>query len=251
MPLSSRVYALLPKAIRVSRLTLVCLSGGMLLLNASLVPLARADTSTASLASLVASGSGRASADTQATTVRTAMQQDRDLSAKLRVAALDKYGPVAATLTPALASALGAPAARGGQVPGVGSLSPFPIALRLGAMVSPRTKFAGGIDITFPRIGIGPGWETRADADAIVSANLGGVSTLVPLTIDEIYSKGLIGGNRIYLGGGIGPYIGSQTRFGGKVFVGADFARHLGAEVGVHFPGSSNTLVTAQIRVSM
>src|SRR5947209_7839412 len=35
-----------------------------------------------------------------------------------------------------------------GQIPGVGALSPFPINLRLGAMFSPRTKGAVGVDVS-------------------------------------------------------------------------------------------------------
>lgn len=140
---------------------------------------------------------------------------------------------------------------RGGQL---GPLSlipkPFPLHLRLGAMLSPRTKFDGGIDVTLGR-GVLPSLTTRIDADAIVSANFHGISTLVPITLDQIYSKGLIGGNRIYFGAGIGPYISEQTRFGGKLFIGADLAVRIGVEGAVHFSGSGDPLLTLQARVGL
>jgi hypothetical protein len=141
--------------------------------------------------------------------------------------------------------------ARGGQLPPVGAISPFPISLRLGAQISPRTKFVGGVDVTLSGFHILPGLQTRIDGEAIVSANFHGISTLIPVTINQVYSKGLVAGKRIYLGGGIGAYIGEVTHFGGKVFAGADFTSRLGGEVDLHFPGIGDTLVTAQIRIGL
>ena len=128
--------------------------------------------------------------------------------------------------------------------------NPFPLHLRVGAMLSPRTKFDVGIDATLGR-GILPGLSTRIDADAILSANFHGISTLFPVTLDQIYSKGLIGGNRIYFGAGIGPYIADTTRFGGKLFIGADLAVRIGVEGAVHFSGSGDPLLTLQARVGL
>ena len=127
---------------------------------------------------------------------------------------------------------------------------PFPLHLRLGAMLSPRTKFDGGIDVTLGR-GVLPSLTTRIDADAIVSANFHGISTLVPITLDQIYAKGLIGGNRIYFGAGVGPYISEKTRFGGKLFMGADLAVRIGVEGAVHFSGSGDPLLTLQARIGL
>ncbi|HZT41680.1 MAG TPA: hypothetical protein VFA07_05805 [Chthonomonadaceae bacterium] len=137
------------------------------------------------------------------------------------------------------------------QVPPIGAFSPFPVALRLGAMLSPRTKADVGIDVTLPHLGIGPGWDARLDADVIISANFGGISTLVPITFDEIYTHTLPGGAPIYIGGGIGAYIGNTTRFGGKVLVGAGLSKQLAAELAVHWPGFSDTLVTLQLRIGL
>ncbi len=140
---------------------------------------------------------------------------------------------------------------RGGQLGPLDLIpKPFPLHLRLGAMLSPRTKFDGGIDVTLGR-GILPSSTTRIDADAILSANFRGISTLVPITLDQIYSKGLLGGNRLYFGAGLGPYIAERTRFGGKLFIGADLAVRIGVEGAVHFSGTGSPLLTLQARVGL
>lgn len=138
-----------------------------------------------------------------------------------------------------------------GQLPPVGAISPFPVSLRLGAQISPRLKFVGGVDVTLSGVHIIPALQTRIDADAIVSANFKRISTLIPVTFDQIYSKGLVAGTRIYVGGGIGVYIGEITNFGGKVFVGGDFTSRFGGEVDLHFAGLGDPLVTAQLRVGL
>lgn len=139
-------------------------------------------------------------------------------------------------------------ARRGGQLSTEGRRYPF--AIRLGALLSPRTKFMGGIDITFPSLGIASGWVGRVDAEAILSANFGGISTLVPVTFNEVYyAPERSGSVRFYGGGGIGPYFGEVTRFGGKLFIGANFTPHLSGEVGVHFAGQGDALISAQVRV--
>lgn len=140
---------------------------------------------------------------------------------------------------------------RCGQLPSVGSVSPFPISLRLGAMLSPSTKFDGGIDVTLPGVHLAPNLSTRIDADVILSANFGGISTLIPITVDQIFSQGLVAGSKFYIGAGIGPYIGDTTRLGGKVFVGAGISSRLTGEVSMHFPGFGDPLFTAQVRVGL
>lgn len=138
-----------------------------------------------------------------------------------------------------------------GQLPPVGMVSPFPISVRLGAMLSPQTKFDGGIDVTLTGVHLMPSLTTRIDADAILSANLGGVSTLFPITIDQIFSQGLVAGSKVYFGAGVGPYIGSSTRLGGKVFVGAGISSRLTGELSLHFPGYGDPLVTLQARLGL
>ena len=138
----------------------------------------------------------------------------------------------------------------GGPIGAVGDATGlYSIALRLGVSVSPRTRFAGGIDVSLPRLSIGNGWTTRIDAEAIVSANFGGISTLIPLTFNQVYSKGVVSSTRGYGGFGIGPYFGEITRFGGKIFIGAGLSQKLGVELGVHFPGFDDPMVVVQARL--
>jgi hypothetical protein len=151
--------------------------------------------------------------------------------------ALNKLGPAPTT----------AFLKRGGQLNPEGRR--YPLALRLGAMVSPRTKFVGGVDLTLPTLGFGPDWVGRVDAEAIVSANLGGVTTVVPLTFNEVYyAPERTGTTRLYAGAGIGPYFGEYVRFGGKLFIGANFTPHVSGEVDLQFSGSGRPLVTAMVR---
>jgi hypothetical protein len=128
----------------------------------------------------------------------------------------------------------------------------YPFAIRLGAMVSPRIKFVGGADLTLRNLGIGRHWVGRIDAEAIVSANFGGNSTVVPVTFDEIYfSPSKTSGFRPYAGFGIGPYFASTTRFGGKLLVGARFSQRLSGEAAVHFSGDGDALLILEARTSL
>lgn len=135
------------------------------------------------------------------------------------------------------------------QIPDV-VRSPVAIGLRLGAAVSPRVKFAGGVDVTIPGLSLARGFSTRVDFDAIVAANYHGISTLFPLTFDQIYRVSLPGGAGIYVGGGIGPYFGEVTRFGGKLLIGGSITRRVGLEGTVHFQGIGDSIATVQARTT-
>ena len=148
-----------------------------------------------------------------------------------------------------LAATVAAPKAR--QLDPVSVASKIvPIAIRLGALVSPRTKFAGGADFSFPNAKFGP-FYPRIDAEAIVSANFGGITTLVPVTFNAVYSKNLPAGTHLYGGAGIGPYFGEVTRLGGKLFVGGDFSRNFGLEGDLQFAGQGDALVTISARLGL
>ena len=148
-----------------------------------------------------------------------------------------------------LGAAVAAPKAR--QLDPVSVASKIvPIAIRLGAMVSPRTKFVGGADFSFPNAKIGP-FYPRIDAEAIISANFGGITTLVPVTFNLVYSKSLPVGTHIYGGAGIGPYFGEVTRFGGKLFVGGDISRTFGLEGDLQFAGQGDALFTISARLGL
>lgn len=146
------------------------------------------------------------------------------------------------------------PAARAGQDIDRPDFIPrrYPLALRLGATLSPRVRFVGGGDITFPTLSIGQGFVSRLDAEVIVAANFGGVSALVPVTFNQVYSRGLVeGARRVYGGIGFGPYIGEVTRLGGKFFIGTDITSRYGAEFTVHFPGFGGPMTALQLRYNL
>lgn len=130
--------------------------------------------------------------------------------------------------------------------------TPFPVAFKIGAAVSPRLKFAAGIDATFPRLSIAPHFATRVDFDAIFSANFGGVTTLFPLTAGQVYRVALpVTGQSLYIGAGIGPYFGEVTRFGGKIYAGGNLSSRIGAEAALHFTGYGDPTVTAALRFGL
>jgi hypothetical protein len=125
-----------------------------------------------------------------------------------------------------------------------------PVHLRLGAALSPRVKFDAGVDATIPGLSSGP-LSARVDLDAIFAVNFGGVSTLVPLTLDGIYSFPLPAGTRIYVGAGIGPYFGDVTRFGGKILAGVSLTNALGVEATAHFQGYGDSIFTLALRIPL
>ena len=135
-------------------------------------------------------------------------------------------------------------------LPPVGAISPFPLALRLGAMVSPRGRLDVGIDGTIKGLNLIQNASSRVDLDVILSANFHGVSTLVPLTFDQIFQLKLPAGGQIYAGGGLGVYFSDTTRFGGKLIIGAEFSK-IGVEGNIHFSGSGDPLYTVQARIGL
>ncbi len=130
------------------------------------------------------------------------------------------------------------------------SLSPFPIHLRLGGMLSPTSKLAVGADVTITGVHLMPSVNTRIDGDVILGGNLGGSQTFFPVTLDELYSKTLPGGTAIYFGPGAGMFFGGRTRFGGKVALGASVNR-FGVEADLDFAGIGNPLFLLQARVGL
>src|SRR5262249_23936811 len=147
------------------------------------------------------------------------------------------------------AVALPEPAPRAGQAGVVSSLSPFPIAVRLGAMISPNLRFLGGVDVLVRGFHPFPRWDLRVGGEAIVDADVNDVSTLFPVTLDLIYNKALLAGSKFYAGAGIGPYFGDTTRFGGKLLVGFALTSNLAAEAELHYPGDSELPLTVMLRL--
>ncbi|HSV72717.1 MAG TPA: hypothetical protein VLH79_03045 [Chthonomonadales bacterium] len=178
------------------------------------------------------------------------------MSPKRAVALLALLGAVAVASVPATASAAGAPLSLGAGsyagLAGQGLLEPLVhISLRGGAMLSPRGAGVVGIDASLPVLSIGPGWRGRLDADVIIRANLAGVNTMVPLTINQLYTVAAPGRIGVgYYGAGVGIAAGGGTRLTAKLVAGAEIARRLGGEVNVHFV-ERDTLVTVVARLHL
>ena len=123
------------------------------------------------------------------------------------------------------------------------------IALRAGGMFSPRGAGLVGVDISMPGVGLGDNGKLRLDVDAIFKANFGGVNTIFPVTINQIwYAPNPTGVVRPYFGGGVGAVFGGGTKFDGKLILGADITPQLGAEANLHFT-EGNTLFTGMVRL--
>jgi len=133
---------------------------------------------------------------------------------------------------------------------GIPNPTPFPINLRVGALLSPKGKLDLGIDLTLPDLHILPSLTTRLDGDVIFGANIGGSQTIIPITFDQLYSKSMAGQASLYFGGGVGMYLGGRSRFGGKLVLGATFNR-FGVEANLHFSGSGDPLLSLQGRVAL
>ncbi len=137
-----------------------------------------------------------------------------------------------------------------GQLPGIGTFSPFPLNIRVGAMLSPVGKIAVGADVTITGFHVLGSLMTRIDGDVILGSNLSGSQTIIPITVDELYSKNLIGGTTVYFGGGIGMFFGGKTRFGGKIVAGASI-RRIALEANVDFAGIGDPLFLLQARLGL
>jgi hypothetical protein len=152
------------------------------------------------------------------------------------------------------------------------SLPPVTTAIRLGAQLSPRFSFVGGLDVDFNRLSLGPGWSSRLDLEALSEPRsdgfLSAFNTTLAATFNQIYAPYYRHYQRrpVYVGFGIGYYgspepdgtsglLGNGYRnvghFGGKVFIGSQFTSTTSAEIGIHFPGVGTPLVAAQLRLKL
>jgi hypothetical protein len=133
-----------------------------------------------------------------------------------------------------------------------GVYAPFSsFAFRAGAMVSPRGAGLAGVDASIPSFSFGSGLTGRLDVDVIFKANFAGINTIVPVTINQVYySNPTPTGQVGYLGGGAGFVFGGKMRFTGKMLVGFEFNRRLGAEANV-FLNSEDTIVSVLGRLKL
>ncbi len=131
--------------------------------------------------------------------------------------------------------------------------SPF-AAFRLGAAVTPVASLDTGLDITFPRLRIGPAWTTRVDVDFTArfhSASFGSRRDAeLALNVCQVYTAGGVNRGRFFLGGGLGPSVGPRNGLTGKVFAGTNFTTVLSLEAEAQFPTSAHVRAVLMLRLS-
>ena len=143
------------------------------------------------------------------------------------------------------------------------------VGLKLGAQLSPGVNFAGGFDLELNRLSIAPGWTTRLDADILLENTHDGLlselNNTAALTVNQIYSRRLSSGRRVYAGLGIGYYntsektgdtflgatYGYRSRVGGKAFLGAEITSTTSIEATVHFIQGTQPLFALQARLKL
>lgn len=123
------------------------------------------------------------------------------------------------------------------------------IALRGGAMFSPRGAGLAGLDFDLPQLSLMPNWSGRVDADVIFKANFSGLRTVVPVTLNQIYTSPNVAGRSFYFGGGAGALLGGKAKLDIKALAGVGLTRNMDIEVNAHFL-ERDTLVTALVRLS-
>jgi len=130
--------------------------------------------------------------------------------------------------------------------------------LRLGILPSNGTQFVVGVDVTLPRLGLSPSFVTRVDADIFSPFNTRTLSNTprsrLGLTLNEVYMGDPRANHGPYAGIGIGAYFPVRAQgvhFGSKLFLGERFSRLFSAELGVHFPGSDQTIVSLEGRIAL
>ena len=123
---------------------------------------------------------------------------------------------------------------------------------RLGFSDLPVPTIDGGLDVTFPRLGIAKNWAGRLDLDAsarLHSPSFGSTrDAVIALTACQVYTPGGVNRGGIFVGGGIGPSFGAFGGIGGKVFIGTNVTRVLSFELDGQFPGDSSGRIIFLIR---
>lgn len=161
------------------------------------------------------------------------------------------------------------PVARQGEPNNAAAFSLPRVHLRLGAVLSPEANFAGGLDIAVPNVRLSRDFAGRVDIETFVvnfknrpsnvfvgNGTASGTSVYLPITLNQVYVKGLRNGGKVYGGFGVGGVIDfnifteAPGFLTGKLFLGAQLNSRTGAELGVHFIGS-DTLATLQVRFGL
>ncbi len=140
----------------------------------------------------------------------------------------------------------GAHAQFGAPIPTV----PIALSLRGGAMVAPRGAGLAGIDIPVPSIALLDGWEGRLDADVIFEADFAEISTIVPVTFNQMRYTEDMSGRSLYVGAGAGALLGGKAKLIGKGIVGLELSARLAVEGNIIFT-DAKTMVTVVGRLHL
>lgn len=124
----------------------------------------------------------------------------------------------------------------------------FPVTLRIGATFNPLFQFAGGVDVQIPALRLIPRFSTRLDAEVIINAGPARATT-IPITFNQVFSNDIALGTGYYAGGGVGAYLGSHSRLGGKLFVGTEVFSKVGVEGTIHLVNGNKPFYTVQARI--
>lgn len=127
---------------------------------------------------------------------------------------------------------------------------PIALSLRGGVMVAPRGAGLAGVDIPVPSIALLDGWEGRLDADVIFKANFADISTVVPVTFNQVRYTQDMSGRSIYVGAGAGAMLGGKAKLIGKGIVGLELSARLAVEGNVIFT-DAKTMVTVVGRLHL
>ncbi|MBM3493432.1 MAG: hypothetical protein FJX72_03775 [Armatimonadetes bacterium] len=107
---------------------------------------------------------------------------------------------------------------------------PVTMSLRGGIMTAPRGAGLAGIDIAVPSVSLLDGWEGRLDADVIFKANLADISTVVPVTLNQVRYSQDVSGRSVYFGAGAGALLGGKAKLIGKALLGVEVSARLAVE---------------------
>ena len=131
--------------------------------------------------------------------------------------------------------------------------SPF-ASFRLGVIVSPVASIDTGLDVTFPRLRLGPSWATRFDLDLsahFASASFGSRRDAeAAVSLCQVYTPGGINRGRFFAGAGIGNSFGPHTGLSGKVFAGYNFTPVLSVQAEAQFPPNAPIRPALMLRLA-
>jgi hypothetical protein len=128
------------------------------------------------------------------------------------------------------------------------------MAFRIGVAFSSAASVDGGLDVTFPRLRIGPSWTTRFDLDLTArfkSPSFGSRRDAEAWpSLCQVYTPGGVNRGRWFAGAGAGPSFGPRSGFAGKVFAGVNFSPVVSLEAEAQFPPTTGVRTVIMLRLS-